>query len=113
VFPPPDRTGLKSAAEARAAAHPRPAGGLELWLVRHGATAWARNGRHTGRTDLPLWAEGEEEARALPPDLAGLGFTAVATSPLQRARRSGELAGLGQGSQAWDDLREWRGLWQR
>ena len=36
---------------------------MELWLLRHGATAWAREGRHTGRTDLPLLSEGEEEAR--------------------------------------------------
>ena len=98
---------MKSAAEARAAADPRADGGLELWLLRHGATAWARNGRHTGRTDLPLLAEGEGEARALAPYLAGLAFRAVATSPLQRARRTCELAGLGQNAQVWDDLREW------
>ena len=89
------------------AADPRPRGGLELWLLRHGATEWARNGRHTGRTDLPLLAEGEAEARALAPLLQGIAFTAVATSPLQRARRTCELAGLGEGAQIWDDLREW------
>jgi len=76
-------------------------------LLRHGATEWARNGRHTGRTDLPLLAEGEAEARALAPLLQDIAFTAVATSPLQRARRTCELAGLAEGAQVWDELREW------
>ncbi len=89
------------------AADPRPSGGLELWLLRHGATEWSRNGRHTGRSDLPLLAEGEAEARALAALLQGVAFTAVATSPLQRARRTCELAGLAEGAQVWDDLREW------
>jgi probable phosphoglycerate mutase len=79
----------------------------ELWLLRHGATDWARSGRHTGRTDRPLLPEGEEEARRLAPALAGVGFDAVLTSPLQRARRTCELAGLGEGAQICDDLREW------
>ena len=91
----------------KSAADPRPSRGLELWLLRHGATEWARNGRHTGRTDLPLLAEGEDEARSLAPLLQGLAFTAVATSPLQRARRTCELAGLGAAAQIWDDLHEW------
>ena len=91
----------------KSAADPRPDRGLELWLLRHGATEWARNGRHTGRTDLPLLAEGEDEARSLAPLLQGLAFTAVATSPLQRARRTCELAGLGAAAQIWDDLHEW------
>jgi hypothetical protein len=72
-----------------------PTSKLELWLLRHGATAWALNGRHTGRTDLPLLPEGEAEARALAPVLARQRFAAVLVSPLQRARRTAELAGLG------------------
>ena len=91
----------------KSAADRRPTRGLELWLLRHGATEWARNGRHTGRTDLPLLAEGEAEARSLAPLLHGIAFTAVATSPLQRARRTCELAGLGEGAQVWDELHEW------
>ena len=79
----------------------------ELWLLRHGATDWARSGRHTGRTDRPLLPEGEEEARRLAPALVGVGFDAVLTSPLQRARRTCELAGLGEGARICDDLREW------
>lgn len=79
----------------------------ELWLLRHGATEWARNGRHTGRTDLPLLAEGEAEALALVPALAGLAFDAVLVSPLQRARRTAALAGLGDAATPCPDLCEW------
>jgi probable phosphoglycerate mutase len=80
---------------------------LELWLLRHGATEWALSGRHTGKTDLPLLAEGEAEARALAPLLARQQFAAVFTSPLQRARHTCELAGLGGQAVIEPDLREW------
>ena len=80
---------------------------MELWLLRHGVTAWAREGRHTGRTDLPLLSEGEEEARRLAPLLASRRFDAVLVSPMQRARRTCELAGLGARAEVCDDLREW------
>ena len=79
----------------------------ELWLLRHGATDWALNGRHTGRTDRPLLPEGEAEARALAPLLAQQPFRAVLVSPLQRARRTCALAGLGEQARLCDDLREW------
>ena len=80
---------------------------LELWLLRHGATEWAQNGRHTGRTDLPLLPEGEAQARALAPVLARQRFAAVLVSPLQRARRTAELAGLGADARICPDLQEW------
>ena len=79
----------------------------ELWLLRHGATAWARSGRHTGSTDLPLLPEGEDEARKLAPLLARELFDAVLVSPLQRARRTCELAGLGDRAELCEALREW------
>jgi len=79
----------------------------ELWLLRHGATAWALSGRHTGRTDLPLLPEGEAEARRLATGLAGVRFDAVLVSPLLRARSTCKLAGLGERAEVWDDLREW------
>jgi broad specificity phosphatase PhoE len=79
----------------------------EVVLVRHGETEWSRSGRHTSRTDLPLTPAGEEEARALGRALAGRRFAAVLTSPMQRARRTAELAGLGAGAVVDDDLREW------
>lgn len=67
---------------------------LDLYLVRHGETAWTRTGQHTGRTDLPLLPEGEAQARALGERLRGIRFAAVWSSDLQRARRTAELAGL-------------------
>jgi probable phosphoglycerate mutase len=79
----------------------------ELWLLRHGATEWALSGRHTGSTDLPLLAEGEAEARALAPLLSRQHFAAVYTSPLQRARQTCALAGLGAQAVIEPDLREW------
>jgi broad specificity phosphatase PhoE len=79
----------------------------ELWLLRHGATEWSRNGRHTSSTDLPLLREGEDEARALAPALASVAFDAVLVSPLQRARRTCELAGLAAAAQLCTDLCEW------
>jgi probable phosphoglycerate mutase len=83
------------------------AAAAELWLLRHGATEWARNGRHTGRTDLPLLPDGEAEASALAPALSTLRFDAVLVSPLQRARRTAELAGLGAAAQITPELAEW------
>ena len=79
----------------------------ELWLLRHGATEWSRNGRHTSNTDLPLLPEGEEQARRLAPALAGHPFAGVLTSPLQRARRTCDLAGLGAQASLCSELREW------
>ena len=70
----------------------------QVLLIRHGQTEWAAAGRHTGRTDVPLTAEGERQAKALRPLLASLlGDTApsvVLSSPMTRARRTAELAGL-------------------
>lgn len=78
-----------------------------LVVVRHGATEWSRNGRHTGRTDLPLLPDGEEEARATGAVLGGRPFALVLTSPLGRARRTCELAGYGDAAEVDDDLVEW------
>lgn len=79
----------------------------QLWLLRHGATEWAINGRHTGNTDIPLLPEGELEAKALEPILSKQSFAAVFTSPLQRARRTCELAGLAKRAEVLDELKEW------
>ena len=79
----------------------------EIWLLRHGATEWALNGRHTGSSDIPLLPQGEAEARALAPLLGQQAFDAVYTSPLQRPRRTCDLAGLGQQARLEPDLREW------
>ena len=79
---------------------------MELYLIRHGETAWTLTGQHTGRTDLPLTAHGETEARALEPLLRGVAFDHVFTSPRQRARRTGELAGQAHAI-VEPDLAEW------
>ncbi len=76
-------------------------------LVRHGETAWSVSGQHTGTTDLPLTENGERVARLLEPVLAWEKFALVLTSPLQRARRTCELAGLAGTAQIDRDLIEW------
>jgi broad specificity phosphatase PhoE len=76
-------------------------------VVRHGETAWSREKRHTGRSDLPLTAEGREQARALVAQLAGLDFAAVFVSPLRRARETCELAGFADRAVVEPDLIEW------
>lgn len=78
-----------------------------LVIVRHGETEWSRSGQHTGRTDIPLDAEGRERAVGLRAALAGWQFAAVFSSPLVRAWETVELAGLGDRAQPLDDLREW------
>jgi broad specificity phosphatase PhoE len=78
----------------------------ELFLVRHGATEWSETGRHTGRTDLPLTPLGERQAAGLGSWLAGHRFARVLCSPMQRARRTADLAGLVP-FDVRDDLREW------
>jgi len=79
----------------------------EFWLVRHGETEWSASGRHTGLTDIPLTAAGEQHARALRSRLASHTFAHVWTSPLARARRTCELAGFGDAAQVDADLVEW------
>jgi probable phosphoglycerate mutase len=76
-------------------------------LARHGETAWTLTGQHTGRTDLPLTEHGEQQARALGERLHGRHFARVLTSPLQRARRTCELAGFGAAAEPDPDLLEW------
>ena len=71
---------------------PEPQG--HLVLLRHGETEWSKSGQHTGTTDLPLLPEGEEAARRVAKLLQGWTFDKVIVSPLQRARRTAELAGL-------------------
>ena len=71
-----------------------PTGDSQFVLLRHGETEWSVSGQHTGRTDIPLTAAGEEQARQAGRALAGYEFAAVYTSPLQRARRTAELAGF-------------------
>nr|WP_274636615.1 histidine phosphatase family protein [Microbacterium bovistercoris] len=66
----------------------------KLVLMRHGETEWSKAGRHTGLTDIPLTARGEELARSAGALVRGYDFRLVLSSPLQRSRRTAELAGL-------------------
>ena len=76
-----------------------------LVLLRHGETEWSKSGRHTGRTDIPLTEHGEELARQAGRLVADHHFGLALSSPLQRARRTAELAGLLP--EIDDDLLEW------
>ncbi|MER0446300.1 histidine phosphatase family protein [Streptomyces sp. Edi4] len=78
----------------------------ELIVIRHGQTEWSLTGQHAGRTDVPLTGAGEAAARALAPRLAARGLVAVFSSPLSRATRTAELAGL-TGAEPDPDLLEW------
>jgi probable phosphoglycerate mutase len=78
-----------------------------LVVVRHGETEWSLSGRHTGLTDIPLTEHGEAAARSLAPLLKTAEFALVLSSPLQRARRTCELAGLGSRAEIDPDLLEW------
>ena len=77
----------------------------EVWLVRHGPTEWSKAGRHTGRTDVPLTADGEAAAAALRPVLQGRHFGLALSSPLQRAWNTALLAGCTP--EPDPDLQEW------
>ena len=77
------------------------------WLVRHGETEWSVAGRHTGLSDLPLTARGEETARDLAVRLRGISPARVYTSPLKRAARTCALAGFGDVAVTDPDLVEW------
>lgn len=78
----------------------------DLLLVRHGETEWSRSGQHTSWTDLPLTQDGEEQAKSLAPLLSGRAFSLALTSPLRRAVRTAELAGV-TGAVPDPDVREW------
>jgi broad specificity phosphatase PhoE len=79
----------------------------EVYMARHGNTAWTRTGQHTGLTDLPLTLDGERNAQRLGERLNGMTFAKVFTSPLQRALRTCELSGYGAGAETDRDLVEW------
>ena len=77
----------------------------QIWLVRHGETAWSRSGQHTSITDLPLTEEGEKRAEAVGRYLAGRSFALVLSSPMRRALDTCRLAGYT--AETTTDLMEW------
>jgi broad specificity phosphatase PhoE len=78
-----------------------------VYLIRHGETEWSVSGQHTGVTDIPLTEYGRSVARLLKPVLIKETFALILTSPLQRARETCELAGLGGCAEVDRDLMEW------
>ena len=79
----------------------------QVYLVRHGETAWSLSRQATGHTDIPLTERGEQTAQELRARLMGLNFARVLSSPLQRARRTAELAGFEKSAEVDGDLMEW------
>ncbi|MEO6595829.1 MAG: HAD-IIB family hydrolase [Planctomycetota bacterium] len=80
---------------------------VRLYVIRHGETEWSLSGRHTGRTDIPLTAQGEHDARELGTALRSIRFAHAFTSPRLRAMRTCELVALGPPAQVDPDLAEW------
>ena len=78
-----------------------------FYLIRHGETEWARDGRHTGRTDIPLTETGREQAGFLRPIFEDVAFEAILSSPLQRAQETAKLAEPSHRVELVDDLHEW------
>jgi len=81
--------------------------GVEIWLIRHGETAWSLSGQHTSFTDIPLTDHGRKRAEELRDFLAGRQFAAVFVSPRERARETCAIAGFGDVAVVEDNLQEW------
>jgi probable phosphoglycerate mutase len=79
----------------------------QIYLIRHGETEWARDGRHTGRTDIPLTETGRLQAEFLRPIFEDVQFESIISSPLRRSLDTAHLAGLKDRVAVSDDLREW------
>jgi broad specificity phosphatase PhoE len=78
-----------------------------LYVIRHGETAWSLSGQHTGRTDIPLTTRGHRKAAALGREIRDIKFSHVLASPMQRARRTCELARPDSTAEIEPDLMEW------
>jgi broad specificity phosphatase PhoE len=79
----------------------------ELWLIRHGETAWTLSKQHTGRHDIPMTEAGEKRALALKQFLNGKTFQQVFVSPLRRALDTCRLAGYSSAAKIAPEIVEW------
>ena len=84
-----------------------PADEQKIYVVRHGETEWTLSGQHTGVTDIPLTENGRQTAKLWQRVFTKESFALVLTSPLQRARETCELSGLGDQADVDPDLVEW------
>jgi probable phosphoglycerate mutase len=80
---------------------------VNVFAIRHGETEWSLSGQHTGTTNIPLTDNGRRLGERIQPVLAREAFALVLVSPLQRARETCELAGLGNSAVIDPDLVEW------
>ena len=79
----------------------------KIYIIRHGETEWSLSGQHTGITDIPLTENGRKKAQLLQPLLMTQSFVLVLTSPLQRAKETCTLSGLGEQAEVEPNLMEW------
>jgi broad specificity phosphatase PhoE len=80
---------------------------VNVFAIRHRKRAWSLNGRHSGKTDIPLIDNGRRLAGRARPVLATTAFALVLCSPMQRARETCKLAGLGDKAVISPDIMEW------
>ncbi|MDR3530111.1 MAG: histidine phosphatase family protein [Rhodopila sp.] len=80
---------------------------MDVFVMRHGETAWSVSGRHTSTTDLPLTDNGRRIAKRLRPVLPNETFARIFVSPMRRARETRELAGLGNAAVIAPELARW------
>lgn len=84
-----------------------PSSTQQIWIVRHSDTEWSLDGRHTGRTDVPLTPAGEFKADQLAPQLAKENFALVLSTPLSRGLETARRAGFADRVQPDPNLLEW------
>jgi len=97
-----------------------------LFVIRHGETEWSLNGRHTGRSDIPLTENGVKVISGKADNIVGAGklvdpanMERIFVSPRQRAQKTFELlfgkhlpdiavCSTGEPTvQTTEDVREW------
>jgi broad specificity phosphatase PhoE len=90
----------------------------QIYLVRHGETAWNKAKIFRGRRDIPLDDQGRLEAACAARALREVPLVALYSSPLSRARETAEAIAAGHGlpvivDEAFTDIDygEWTEYW--
>ncbi|PIC70333.1 histidine phosphatase family protein [Sporosarcina sp. P16b] len=76
-----------------------------IGFVRHGVTAWNKEGRAQGSSNIPLDEEGIETAKKLALRLANEEWDVIFTSPMTRARQTADLLARQSGIEVVEDDR--------